>query len=192
MKKLLLTLSMLLVCQLFYSQESKLKLESFSITFGNYEPEKGNNQHSEPYTDFFLSANYNNNLFAISYDGTINWLFSFYGEEHNRKNSQISISYGRRLNIYKWIKFEAYTGFGYFQEKYKTETYVTWENEFSFIKDRPDSSVEKIALNSISFPVKLRLVLDYSKRHSAGINYSYNFNSISNYKSIGLVFAYKF
>ena len=28
------------------------------------------------------------------------------------------------------------------------------ENEFSFIKDRPDSSVEKIALNSISFPVK--------------------------------------
>jgi len=100
--------------------------------------------------------------------------------------------YGREIKLIKNVHFEALTGIGYFKAIYRTDDFITWEDDFSFIKNRPDISVKKLSLNSLSVPVKLRLVLDYSKNGSVGLNYSQSFNSISNYSSTGLIFRYKF
>lgn len=192
MKKLLLFSILLLVTVNFYSQ-NKLKIQTLSVSIGNFEPQKGSNKYANFYTDFTLATVYKKNIFELSFDGSFKWLFGMINnQEFNRKNIQISILYGRSIKIYKWINFEALAGIGYFKESYKTEQYITWDNHFSFIENPPDNSVDKLSLRSVSLPIKFRLIFKYSEKNLAGINFSQSFNSVSNYNSIGLIFRHLF
>ena len=193
MKKIIFLLLITLVYQNINSQENKLQLQSLSVSIGNYQPNKGKDLYSSFYTDFSLITNYNKNLFLLSVDGTFPWLFAFINNKTDRDNKQISFSYGRNFKIYKRFSLESFVGIGYFIEKYtKKYSFITWNDEFSFIENKPDESIDKLTLNGISFPVKLRLLFEYNKKNSIGINYSHSFNSISNYGSIGLIFRHNF
>ena len=193
MKKITFIL-MLFISLNFHGQENKekLQIESFSLTLGSYKPQKGNDEFSPWYVDFNLTTNYKNHLFQVSIDGTYRWLLAFIGESPKRKNIQISLLYGRRIKINNKFNFELFSGVGYLKETYTTDNFTTWKEDFSFIKDLPNNSVKKLSLNSFSVPIKLRLMFDYSKKASFGINYSHNFNSISNYNSTGLIFRHFF
>ena len=194
MKKIIFLLLIILLYQNIYSQENKLQLQSLSVAIGNYQPNEGKDLYSTFYTDFSLITNYNKNLFLISVDGTFPWLFSFLDNDTERENIQISFYYGRNYKIYKRFSLESFVGIGYFKEKYSKRNYsfVTWNENFSFIKNKPNESIDELTLDGISFPVKLRLLFEYNKKNSIGLNYSHSFNSISNYGSIGLIFSHNF
>lgn len=156
------------------AQESKLKFHSISGGIGL-------TGSSSNITDGFggfvaaldIATTSNSNLFSIFIEtGSQSLIIS---EENYR---QINLTYGREWSLNDLFSLELHGGFGYFK----------WDTEVFSLTNMNVKQSE----NTIGFPIRLKLIFNFSNQFGLGLNPNLNVNSLANTYSINLTGRYKF
>lgn len=184
MKKSLLILVFFLGLNSF-SQNNQFKIDNISVDFGGY--------YFNKKQDVTRNSNGVQSTYSVSHEGggaTFGLevlfslrknLFSVYyhtGAEIGIPFSslynfdEISLLYGRRLNIKKWFRVEPFIGVGYFSQK--SDTYYVKQGK------------------SLAMPLKLNFIFKTGQHFEMGIKTLYDINQINNYFSTGIAFGYHF
>jgi hypothetical protein len=153
------------------AQESKLTLNSTSIGIGligsSSETSGGGLSIS-----LDLSTKLNKSLFSI-YLNSGSELNLFDAEENY---TEISLTYGRQIELNNWIKLEGHLGLGYFNYSVKNGS-----TNFTTNKE-----------STIGFPFRVKLIFYTGKHFGIGINPNMNLNSLVNTYSGNIIFQYRF
>ena len=183
MKKSLLILVFFLGLNSF-SQNNQFKIDNISVDFGWY---NFNKKHNDVYdfngvqgtthvsngvgAAFGLEVLFSlrKNLFSVYYHTGAEIGIPFPSQY---KFNEISLLYGRRLNIKKGFRVEPFIGAGYFSQK--SDTYYVKQG------------------NSLAIPLKLNFIFKTGQHFEMGIKTLYDINQINNYFSTGIAFGYHF
>lgn len=170
MKKIILLLIFCITTS--YAQEksnSNFKVHATSLGFGGFYLKNKLDENGGASFLIDLTFDYKRNLIQLrNLSGSEIGLFV-----SSRFNfNEMSILYGRELNLAKWLSIEGYIGLGYYKQESKT-SYV-------------------ISGTALAFPTNLKIIFKVGKHFSIGSNNSYSLNKINNNFSSNLAFGYNF
>jgi hypothetical protein len=169
MKKLIVLIFCLINHLSLNAQENKIQLHSIEIGFGGFYFKQNTYEGGGANFVADITTSIRKNLISTSVltgseIGVVgNSTYNF---------NEFRIQYGRELKVKKWLKFELFTGIGYYKQK----------SENSVITDG----------NTMSFPLKFNTKFYFNEKFGLGINTNYSINSINNNFSSNLIFHYKF
>ena len=154
-----------------FTQENKLKLNSTSIGFGLIGSSSETSSGGLNLT-LDLSTKLNKNLFSLYFNEGSEFNLFDAEESYN----EISVTYGREIELNSWIKAEGHLGLGFFNYKIKNGS-----TDFNLIKE-----------STIGIPFRIKLIFYTGKHFGIGINPNMNLNSLVTTYSANIIFQYKF
>ena len=164
--------SKLVLCVVFsftavcaFGQDDQLKLNATSLGFG-YLYSSIQTQKLGVNFNFDVSAKLKQNIFSLY----LNRGYFIQLNEREEKITEASLTYGRAIDFYPWLRGEAHMGIGYFNHSVN----------LSFSESR------------VGIPLRLKLLLRTGKHFSIGINPNLNLNRVGTSFAGNLVFQVEF
>jgi hypothetical protein len=166
MRKLILSVSMLLIVANILAQKTKtgFRFHSIGLGFGSFSAEKGGGIGLTT----AISTSANKNLFSITYSGGQE--LNLFGAQQIFGFGEIDFIYGRELKAFNWLAFEGFAGLGYCS---------IHGNEYD------------VTGKSIAIPLVLNTKFYFNPHFGMGLNTNYSINKINNIFSANLIFHYK-
>ena len=194
------TLSVLILCIsiICFSQNKKLKFHRFSLSFPVISTNTENGNRSLAIS-IDTELKYKNHLFKSFLQAGAELNISVFGPSREVSFLETDIMYGRQLYLNNWLDISGFLGLGAFFESSSIPVRSTTSNstsgvgwpgilDFSSITYTYSNNKE----TTIGFPLQIITRIKTYKKFFIGIQLHSNFNSISSIFGFGINLSWKF